>query len=67
MSVTTEPLHLSLYLEPGNEVDDDELDCITRRLMAEEQTLGVESVEGRAKSLVVRQLTKIGYQVRLVH
>jgi len=45
MSATTEPLHLSLYIELGDEVDDDELDRITRRLMAEIQTLNVESVE----------------------
>ena len=45
MSATTEPLHLSLYIEPRDEVDDDELDRITRRLMAEIQTLDVESVE----------------------
>jgi hypothetical protein len=45
MSTTNEPLHLSLYIEPGDEVDDDELDRITRRLMAEIQTLDVESVE----------------------
>jgi hypothetical protein len=45
MSANTKPLHLSLYIEPRDEVDDDELDCITRRLMAEIQTLDVESVE----------------------
>jgi hypothetical protein len=45
MSATAEPLHLSLYIEPGDDIDDDELDRITRRLMAEIQTLDVESVE----------------------
>ena len=35
MSTTNEPLYLSLYIEPGDEVDYDELDRITRRLMAE--------------------------------
>jgi hypothetical protein len=36
---------LSPYIEPGDEVNDDEFDRITRRLMAEVQTLEVESVE----------------------
>jgi hypothetical protein len=45
MSTANEPLYLSLYIEPGDEVDDDELNRITRRLMAEIQTLDVESVE----------------------
>jgi hypothetical protein len=45
MSAVTKPLHLSLYIEPGDAVDDDELDRITRRLRAEIQTLDVESVE----------------------
>jgi hypothetical protein len=26
MSVTIKPLHLSPYIEPGDEIDDDELD-----------------------------------------
>ena len=30
MSTANEPLYLSLYIEPGDEVDDEELDRITR-------------------------------------
>jgi hypothetical protein len=45
MSTTNEPLHLSLYIEPSNEVDNDELDRITRQLMVEIRTLDIESVE----------------------
>jgi hypothetical protein len=45
MTVVRKPLNLSLYIEPGYEVDDDELDRLTRQLMGQIRTLEVESVE----------------------
>lgn len=45
MTVANKPLNLSLYIEPGYEADDDELDRLTRQLMGQIRTLEVESVE----------------------
>ena len=45
MSADTNQRHLRLYVDPGEQVGDEELDRVTRRLMAEIQELDVDLVE----------------------
>ena len=45
MSTEANEQHLALYVDPGEQVDDDELDRVTRRLLAEIQELDVDLVE----------------------
>lgn len=45
MSTGAESINLTLYVDPGNHADDEELDLAARRLRSEIRDLHVESVE----------------------